>query len=148
MLILQHRIYRSDLRANPDVFYVFGDNEMRLGLGGQAAEMRGEPNAIGIATKRSPGTFWYERDTPRQNRVIDSDLKQLFWKRLNGHTIILPSDGLGTGLSELSERAPATLAHLQHRLRVLKMARGLYATPEFRTVLKEQGVAAYCELVE
>jgi len=26
MIILQKRIYRSDLRMNPKVFYVFGDN--------------------------------------------------------------------------------------------------------------------------
>jgi redox-sensitive bicupin YhaK (pirin superfamily) len=29
--------------------FVFGDNLRRTGFGGQAAEMRGEPNAVGIA---------------------------------------------------------------------------------------------------
>lgn len=33
---------------------LFGDNLERRGFGGQAASMRGEPNAIGIPTKKSP----------------------------------------------------------------------------------------------
>ncbi len=44
---------RAYIRAHPDWLFVFGDNMMRRGFGGQAAEARGEPNAIGIATKRA-----------------------------------------------------------------------------------------------
>ena len=54
MIIYQKFIYRSDLKANPSVLYLFGDNLQRVGLGGQAKEMRGEPNAVGIATKKAP----------------------------------------------------------------------------------------------
>ena len=57
-VIYQKRICRDDLRRNPNAVYIFGDNEARTGLGGQAREMRGEPNAMGIATKRSPHEFW------------------------------------------------------------------------------------------
>jgi hypothetical protein len=32
------------------------DSVQRHGLAGQAKEMRGEPNAIGVATKRAPST--------------------------------------------------------------------------------------------
>lgn len=52
MIVLHQKfIFREDLQANPDVYYLFGDNVERRGLGGQAKEMRGEPNAIGVATK-------------------------------------------------------------------------------------------------
>jgi hypothetical protein len=50
-------IYRRDLRANPESLYLFGDNTKRVGIGGQAREMRGEPNAVGIATKNAPGSY-------------------------------------------------------------------------------------------
>lgn len=34
--------------------YLFGDNLLRKGLGGQAKEMRGEPNTLGIVSKKYP----------------------------------------------------------------------------------------------
>jgi hypothetical protein len=40
-ILYQHRIYRMDLIANPNILYVFGDNTKRVGMGGQAGEMRG-----------------------------------------------------------------------------------------------------------
>ncbi len=48
-------ITRDMVRAEPDARFVFGDNVEREGFGGQAAAMRGEPNAIGVATKWSTG---------------------------------------------------------------------------------------------
>tara|TARA_Y100000034_G_scaffold87336_1_gene104761 strand:- start:4060 stop:4287 length:228 start_codon:yes stop_codon:yes gene_type:complete len=54
MIIYQDKIFRGDLIANPNRTYLFGDNFIRKGYGGQAKEMRGEPNAYGIVTKRFP----------------------------------------------------------------------------------------------
>lgn len=121
-LILQHRIYRADLRANPIVLYVFGDNEARLGLGGQAREMRGEPNAIGVATLKAPGVFWSGYETERQCAVIDRDLEPLFAALRDGRTVVFPLDGIGTGLARLWMVAPDTWAHLQTRISELKQA--------------------------
>ena len=47
-------IERSMLQQRPNDIFIFGDNMIRKGLGGQAREMRGEPNAIGIPTKKFP----------------------------------------------------------------------------------------------
>jgi hypothetical protein len=47
---LKH-ITREMVRADPSTVFVFGDNMARNGLAGQAKEMRGEPNAIGVPTK-------------------------------------------------------------------------------------------------
>ncbi len=47
-------ITRQMVRAEPEAYWVFGDNLARKGLGGKAREMRGEPNTIGIVTKRAP----------------------------------------------------------------------------------------------
>lgn len=121
-LILQSRIYRADLRANPHVLYIFGDNERRVGLGGQAAEMRGEPNAIGVATLAAPGVFWTESDAHRQCAVLDRDLAPAFAALATGLTVVFPLDGIGSGLARLEAAAPSTWAHLQGRIADLKQA--------------------------
>lgn len=119
-LILQHRIYRADLRANPDNLYVFGDNEARVGLGGQAREMRGEPNAVGIATLRAPGIYWSEDRHEHQCQVIDRDVAPLYAALRQGRTVVFPLDSVGTGLADLERQAPSTFAYLQSHVENLK----------------------------
>lgn len=106
-IIYQQRIFRQDLRANPNVLYVFGDNLKRQGLAGQAREMRGEPNAIGLPTKRQPSEFLSDSDLPAIQRAISLDQftleQKLAWKR---EIVIWPLDGIGTGLAQLRQRAP------------------------------------------
>lgn len=111
-LILQSRIFRSDLKANPNVTYVFGDNEGRYGLGGQAKEMRGEPNAVGVATLKAPGSFWSDGDAARQCAVLDADFGPILRSLADGKSVVFPLDGVGTGLADLPNRSPATFAHL------------------------------------
>ena len=123
-VLLQSRIYRADLRANPDAIYVFGDNERRYGLGGQAAEMRGEINARGVATLEAPRRFWRESDAERQCAVIDKDFAPIFAAARVGHTIVFPLDGIGTGLADLASRSPTTFAHLAKRVAELKALNG------------------------
>lgn len=119
-MIFQSRIYRADLQANPNVLYVFGDNEARVGLGGQAGEMRGEPNAIGVATLRAPGAYFNERDTDRQCTIIDRDLEPVRKALKEGKTVIWPMDSIGTGIADLKARAPATFEFIRMQLRVLQ----------------------------
>jgi hypothetical protein len=116
MIIYQSRIYRIDLEKNPSLTYVFGDNVQRIGMGGQAREMRGEPNAVGVATKWSSYEFFDVARTVEQNAIIDADMAPLFRIAKGGGTIVLPTDGLGTGLAELQTRAPATFDHLLRRM--------------------------------
>lgn len=124
-LILQRRIYRADLKANPRAIYIFGDNEARYGLGGQAAEMRGEPNSIGVATLTAPGTFWTEANIDHQCGVLDADLTPVLGLLRQGRFIIFPLDGIGTGLADLARRSPTTFAHLETRIDQLKLIGGL-----------------------
>lgn len=123
-LLFQHRIYRADLRANPHVLYVFGDNEERWGRGGQAAEMRDEPNAVGVATLAAPGRYWSELDAFRQCAVIDADMAPLFEALRAGRVVVFPLDGIGTGLAALEHHSPTTFAHLQRRVAELKSIGG------------------------
>jgi len=103
-------ITRAMLRAAPTTLFVFGDNMARAGNGGQAYEMRGEPNAVGIPTKWRPSmhedAFFCDRDLPK---VLDVVVP--IWERLTHHLaaggeIIWPEDGIGTGRAQLKERAP------------------------------------------
>lgn len=106
------RISRADVRAHPDRIYVFGDNMERRGMGGQAAQMRGEPNAIGVPTKWRPGRLEadYFSDADIRNRDVWHAIHEAF-ERIRealraGHIVVIPYDGLGTGLAELPIRAP------------------------------------------
>lgn len=110
-------ITREDVRANPDKIFLFGDNLERVGLGGQAGAMRGEPNAIGVPTKHSPSmsddAFFSDDEFDFTSLCIDAALQSA----INANkTIIIPADGLGTGLAELDTRAPKTFAYLEKRL--------------------------------
>ena len=115
LVIKQHRIYRSDLKANPHILYLFGDNLDREGLGGQAGEMRGEPNAFGWATKRSishsfPEDYFFdgEDDTTTIMTKEHANLQGVIG--LGDYKgLVIPSDGIGTGLSKMPEYAPKTL---------------------------------------
>ena len=109
-------IERADLRKNPSNFFLFGDNIARAGLGGQAAEMRGESNAIGIATKRRPNmhpdSFFSDLRVSDRMALL-ADLSEVELKLAAGYTVICPSSGLGTGLSELPIRAPLLYSNLK-----------------------------------
>ena len=116
MLIYQKIITRQDLRANPEVLYVFGDNELRLGLGGQAKEMRGEKNAVGIRTKHKPSNhepdFWSDDDWSVLIGKVDDDFRPLYLHLEKGGIVVWPLDGIGTGLADLARRAPKVLNHI------------------------------------
>jgi hypothetical protein len=106
----------ADVQANPDKIYVFGDNAQRFGTGGQA-QIRNNPNAMGIATKLYPSndesSFMSDKDLASNKEVIDSDIAKI---KATGKAVVLPKDGFGTGLAKLKEKAPQTYAYLKQRL--------------------------------
>jgi hypothetical protein len=119
----QNWIERSDLKQNQDRVYLFGDNLLRIGMGGQAKSMRGEPNALGVATKFSPGMnpqdMWIETDEHDHEKFIvylEIDLQPVEKHLKAGSIVVIPSDGLGTGLSKLPENAPITNDWLHNKL--------------------------------
>jgi len=105
------RITREMLRAEPHTLFVFGDNMVARGLGGQAKELRGEPNAVGIPTKQLPEmsemAFFRDEDLPRAREKIDRAFLRLTFHMLKGGKIVWPAAGIGTGLAQLEQRAPA-----------------------------------------
>lgn len=109
-LVYMRRYTRAIIRANPDWYFVFGDNLLRQGLGGQAREARGEPNTIGIVTKRAPHNGEDAFFTDKDFTVWQFTNKDLFALQASliedGNVIVWPLDGIGTGLAQLDKRAP------------------------------------------
>lgn len=114
-------ITRKYVKANRDKLFLFGDNLERRGYGGQAAAMRGEPNAIGIPTKKGPSykteAFFSDDEFDQNKAAIDTAFAEVKHAVTDSiRVIIVPSDGLGTGRAQLDRRAPRTFAYLQKRL--------------------------------
>lgn len=119
----QKFIRRSDLRNNPNWVYLFGDNLEQSGMGGQAREMRGEPNAVGIPTKKRPSNaadaFFNDEEFFENKLAIDTAFSDA--KIENAEVIVVPADGLGTGRAQLQHRAPRTFQYLNFRIQRLKL---------------------------
>lgn len=110
---------RAMARMYPEKLFVFGDNLRGTGLGGQAKEMRGEPNAVGIPTKRSPSrratAFFSDADFQDAKRVLDRRFEVLETHLATGGDVVWPEDGVGTGLAQLPDKAPKIYAYIQTR---------------------------------
>lgn len=110
-----------DLTSNPRALFVFGDNDIRRGKGGQAV-IRGQPNAVGLTTKKYPDDTpesFFDDDEYDENVVKISDdiadiLKEFVKSKYD--TLVIPQQGLGTGLSDLPKRAPETFAFLKKKI--------------------------------
>lgn len=131
MLIYKQRIIlRVDLINNRKALFLFEDNEERIGYSGQAKEMRGEPNAVGIAIKYRPGNnkidFWYDDKFDEHKLVLIKDMQRAILHLANGGIIVIP-DGFGIGLSSLPELAPKTFRYLEtlvkdiHSLKIVRL---------------------------
>lgn len=115
-VIVYDGLYSVELcRRYRKTMFVFGDNCLRAGKGGQAI-IRDEPNAAGVATKRHPGEFM--SDTVADIGVICEDLSRIESEMKRGvpHVIHVTKEGrisLGCGLAELPYRAPLAYALIE-----------------------------------
>lgn len=111
------KVYRTDkiikrekIKENPDVLYLFGDNLIRKGLGGQAKEMRGEENTLGIVSKKYPSnnlsSFYTDKDFYSWLEVFSGDIKNLAEKINSGRYKALVIPPIGIGLADLPNKAP------------------------------------------
>ena len=115
----KHFISREEVRNNRDIIYVYGDNLQGVGYGGQAKEMRGEPNTIGIPTKISPSKYFTDDDYYKAVTIILSRFQAIYNYLLRDYTVVIPSAGIGTGRAKLAEKAPKIWKVLKERLESL-----------------------------
>jgi hypothetical protein len=117
MNTIKHKWYTIELcRKNPDSVFIFGDNLVGRGCGGQA-QIRFEPNAYGIPTKKFPSmsedSFFSDNEFEENIKHISDALNNI---PTQFSTIVFPEDGLGTGLAELPKRAPRTYKWLVNEI--------------------------------
>ena len=111
-VLFMSSITREFVRNHPNFIFVFGDNLAKKGLGGQAREMRGETNAVGIATKRSPSmnSDAFFSDSDIHNVIVMGAIKDSFrileFHLLSGDVVVIPKNGVGGGLANLPVNAP------------------------------------------
>lgn len=124
-----HRYTSQNLRANPEKLFIFGDNFARRGLGGQAREARGEPNAVGVRTKKAPtyqpGDFLTDAEYPANVTAILEDFQPVFAALQRGQAVVWPADGIGTGIARLPDLAPLTLQFITTLIESLKHVYGV-----------------------
>lgn len=111
------RYTRSEIVANRHKLYVFGDNVSTLGRGGQARECRGEPNTVGIPTKWHPmmddASFFDDSALEKVRPRIQLEFRVLANHLKSGGIVVIAADGVGTGLAQLPQRAPAVHAYIE-----------------------------------
>jgi hypothetical protein len=118
-------INREFIRLNSHILFVFGDNDERQGYGGMAKEFRGEPNAIGIRTKKAPlmddAAFYTDDEFEDNVKTIDEDITDILQRmKMKQYTALYIPEGIGKGLARLEEKAPWTFRYLENRLNQLK----------------------------
>jgi hypothetical protein len=105
----------SDIKSHPKKIFVFGDNNLRYGKGGQAI-IRDLPNTIGLRTKKAPNnqlsSFYSDSDLEENKKNIIEDILTIKDLQLKGNVIVFSNGGYGTGLSKLKEHAPKTFEYL------------------------------------
>ena len=107
----------NDCESNPDALFIFGDNDLKKGMKGQAI-IRNCKNSHGIPTKKFPSfansAYYTDAELEMNKQKIMNAMNSLI-DRVRDEKysrIIFPKDGLGTGLSKLDEKAPQTLKFL------------------------------------
>lgn len=123
---------RALCRRHPDLTFVFGDNLLGFGKGGQAI-IRDEPNAFGVPTKRrpsmAPGSFFEEGNVADLDAVLGP--LSILWKHLReGLSIVVPVTkagdvSLGLERAELRTRAPSIYNTICHHVREMGDAYGV-----------------------
>lgn len=100
-------------RQCPDLIFVFGDNLLGFGKGGQAI-IRSEPNAFGVPTKRrpamTPSSFFRDESEDDLDAVLRA-IQQLWVYVERGRTIVIPvndegNPSLGLERAKLPRTAP------------------------------------------
>nr|WBF70815.1 hypothetical protein [Megavirus caiporensis] len=114
----------DDVKINPHALFVYGDNDVHIGKGGQAI-IRDCVNAIGLPTKKYPNnhstSFYTDLECHDNVKKIDNAINNIINVSKKYDYVVLPRDGFGTGLAKLKEKAPETLKYINQRIEFLKM---------------------------
>jgi hypothetical protein len=121
MIVLENYYSPEMCREHIDWLFVFGDNLLRKGTGGQAC-IRGIRNSMGIPTKNAPSweprAYFSDEAFESQKKAIDESIEAIvkyYW--LNEYEcLVMPKEGLGTGFAYLKSKSPETWRYLCKQL--------------------------------
>lgn len=109
----------SDVEANLNYLFVYGDNDLQRGRGGQAI-IRDLPNTIGLPTKKLPNnlpeSFYTDLEYEKNKVKIDAAIEQILLKAEFYDGIMLPHDVFGH--AKLHLLAPKTFQYLSEQIKV------------------------------
>ncbi len=111
----------STTESNPDSLFIFGDNDIENGTGGQAT-IRGQPNAMGIPTTKTPDVHYTDAEYLDNVKKIKASICKIKCVLKSGefNKVVFSSGGLGTDIAQLKEHAPFTFAKLNQLVDELK----------------------------
>ena len=125
-IIFTDNLYTRDaVSKDLDNFYLFGDNtDDRLNTHyiptQTQAVIRGLPNAIGIDTKHNRGwnvtSFLSDADFDSMQEHYNNQFKLIEDKLKEGHNVIIPRAGIGTGKAQLPSKAPRIFEDINNRI--------------------------------
>ena len=121
--IILHNKYTVELaNDNPNCIFIFGDNLMKKGTGGQAC-IRYCKNSFGVPTKKYPSchenAYFTDNEYDCNCDIIINTINKLREELNKYDFMIFPLDGLGTGLAKLNECAPSTFNFLKKTMNTL-----------------------------
>jgi hypothetical protein len=108
----------ENVKSDNKSLFIFGDNDFKKGKKGQAI-IRDEKNSIGIPTKKLPSyaeeAYYTDSEYELNKGKIDKSMEKIKERlKVEGYEyIVLPENGIGTGLAKLDEKAPKTFSYLQ-----------------------------------
>jgi len=113
----------SDVKNHPNWLFVFGDNNVGKGKGGQAI-IRDLSNTIGIPTKKFPSnhssSFYTDYNYDDNTKRISVAINKIINLSKHYDQVVLPEDGFGTGLAKLPSKAPKTYDFLINSIEQMK----------------------------
>lgn len=112
----------KDVQKHKNWLFVYGDNDIHIGNGGQAI-IRDEPNTIGVPTKKLPSmskkAFYTDAELEDNKKKINAAFRDIQSRSKYYDHVVFPEDGLGTGLAMLPTYAPQTLEHINKRIKII-----------------------------
>lgn len=115
----------KDTLKHDDSLFIFGDNDLHFGQGGQAI-IRYRVNSIGIPTKKAPDnnikSFYTDAEYSENCKKIDCAIQYIKMLLQSGlySNVMYPENGIGTGLAQLDKKAPKTFEYLNQCIQELK----------------------------
>lgn len=113
----------EDLEKNPNDLFIFGDNDIQKGKGGQAV-IRDMKNSAGIPTKKIPSksdtSFYTDEEYEENKQKIKLAIDKILSKKHEYVNLVFSENGIGTGLAKLDVVAPKTFKYLVKAIEKLK----------------------------